>query len=415
MTFSKTLNIIFASAAILGAVSCGGNQDMPVVPDEQLEERMVNLSLSVLTADDASSVASRADEVNDSTYFEPESSIFEKIHTLRVIIVRPNGNVEHNRLFTLSNQGVVQYDDMKFLVVGGEKKKIYIVANEAAVNYDFNEIAGGYENTIENIVLEANNNGVLFDNSGESKTWIPMCTMREEYVRIPESILDEEQSVGPFILARSAIKFSFTVAGTNGGIAEDKFLDYYVTDVVFNCVANQEYLLPRATYSGWQTNPGKDPYPGLSGQFISYINDYVMPEGSKHLPVHIPGNLTTPVSRNVDKPISWSVPIYYCECWYNPSNPDVPNPYTMSIVVQAKDSKGDFLPETRLEFPPVTLLNLTTIPRNTHVVVKMRIWRENIEATVKLVPYIGVHLDPEFGFDTLIPHPSQEDNPTPQE
>ena len=48
---------------------------------------------------------------------------------------------------------------------------------------------------------------------------------------------------------------------------------------------------------------------------------------------------------------------------------------------------------------PVTLDNLPSLPRNTHVVVKMKLSDADLSLNVDLVPYKSVTLDPDFGLD----------------
>ncbi len=404
----KRLTIsLIATVAILGTVSCVNENmpDCPVVPVAEEDAPMVNLTFSVVAPSATSPATSRAAVVTDPdqyNYFqEPET--YEKIHTLRIIIVRPNGKVEHNKLFVLSDNGVVRYDDMTFKVssgtsssadLTGEEKTVYIIANEAATKYNFDAIDDTYvPGTIENITLAADPNGVLFDNSGDTKQWIPMCEKHTVFVKRPTSPQLEDQTVGPLYITRAAVKFEFSVCGTNGGFAFESFTDnYYVTDVTFYNIANQEYLLPRATYSDEKTNGPDTPYPDLSGLFIT---DYQIPDGTTHNELHIPGYLDEPIGRKYEEYISWSVPIYYCESQFNPT---AEKPYSLTMTVKAKDKDGNWIDESEYTFDPVALPNLGALPRNTIVKIKAAIWRDPLKITVELVPYVGVTLKPSFGF-----------------
>ena len=51
------------------------------------------------------------------------------MRTLRIIVVRPNGKVEHNRFLNLK-AAVELYQDENFRVTANETKRIYLIANE---------------------------------------------------------------------------------------------------------------------------------------------------------------------------------------------------------------------------------------------------------------------------------------------
>ena len=75
-------------------------------------------------------------------------SDYEKLRTLRVMIVHAGeektGVVEHNRMVLVEpSSGAILNDDLRFKVSSGERKHIYLFANEAAVSYDFSSIAEG--------------------------------------------------------------------------------------------------------------------------------------------------------------------------------------------------------------------------------------------------------------------------------
>ena len=116
----KALGVI--AGMLLAACAADDSGITPAVTPEG-QGRMVRLSMSVnvpdavATGEDGSrAVVTTPDENN---YFEREDSRYEKIYTLRVIIVRQELNiVEHNRMFVFGTDGVVRYDDLSFEVVG---------------------------------------------------------------------------------------------------------------------------------------------------------------------------------------------------------------------------------------------------------------------------------------------------------
>ena len=93
--------------------------------------------------------------------------------------------------------------------------------------------------------------------------------------------------------------------------------------------------------------------------------------------------------------------------WFRPCifakapNPTSTEPYslTMTISGKDKDSEGNDIFVDTHTFGPVELPNLPFLPRNTHVVINIHLTGTDIECTVKLVPYTGIWLDPDFGID----------------
>lgn len=415
LTFANILMLLLAA---LGCSSC--IYESPSESDDELTsgqlpgDVFLNLSVEVLTQ--LAEPSSRAnDKDNDTTYFEGAQTPYERIKTLRVIIVRGElnpglpdyfkkgtGLIEHNRLLVnISNTDDIDFGNEKlvFKVSGGEKKKIYLIANEASLkskcDLDFVEdfkVGELYPtDAIENLVIKADpSTGILYNNTGNERLYIPMSESHEIDVPVPENP-EEYHLYHNMFITRSAVKFSFSVAAVNGGIALDRFEDYYVTGFEFRNIADREYFLPRAVYKD-DINGEKTPSPGLEGK---YITEYEIPGGTIHKALTIPGNYDSPIPRDINTPLEWSVPLYFCESKYNPTS-DLP--YEIYMNVKAKDKDGKWIEGSEYTFGPATLPNLSLLPRNTHVKVAINIWKYHITAAVTLVPYIGVDLEPSFGF-----------------
>lgn len=104
------LPLLFASAGCSDTVG-------DVVP----ESVMVNLQINV-AASDIASPQTRAG-------YEEAQSDDERMRTLRIVVVRADGTIEHNRFLRLTS-AVERYGDETFRVYGREKKRIYLFANE---------------------------------------------------------------------------------------------------------------------------------------------------------------------------------------------------------------------------------------------------------------------------------------------
>ena len=104
-----------------GMVSCAdnGSPDEPEAPDTPLAE--LTLRVGALRSGD-NRARSQSDE------FEAPTFRHENIRFLRIIIVHPDGTVEHNRLLTFN--GRTDQVSYTFKVTPGETKQIYIVGNE---------------------------------------------------------------------------------------------------------------------------------------------------------------------------------------------------------------------------------------------------------------------------------------------
>lgn len=453
MTLKRFGHIALCLIAGLAGISCDGDRNA-ATPDPIPAENMVNLAFSVVAPDAVSQSESRAivTKPDKDNYFERENSKYERIHTLRIIILRPGtdfqgkpvkdkdgkpildpttGNpydkiIEHNRFFTLDDNGVVRYDDMNIKVHGGENKTIYIIANEDGINSnrpvgetvelskltpDAPYVAG----TIENIQIHADANGILYDNTDEAekKTYIPMSEIyKDVYIEMPKTPELREQKVGPFFITRAAVKFSFNIKSDYGE-------GLYLKSLTFNSLADKEYLLPKNTVyypekptfhkdnNSGSTDGIKNPSntgdtsidPDLSGRFIT---KYEIPDGTIHNQYTF--NLSTPL-QITEKNQSVELPeLYFCESkLINMSNE---NPYSVGITIAYYDVDSDGKKvEVLSTFNPVQLPNLPLLPRNTHVKVNIALTDGVLMLQVDLVPYIGIDLKPIFGFDELIPKP----------
>lgn len=137
MIFKSVKYKTFALLALL-ALGCAGchHSDDPCPPGgeepDALDPDQVMLCLNV-SFDDQDSQTRAGNDPDD--YVGPEGD-FEKISTLRVIILRDvsgdgtSGIVEANRLVMTNDEGRPLYDNLEFKVIANEKKRIYLIANE---------------------------------------------------------------------------------------------------------------------------------------------------------------------------------------------------------------------------------------------------------------------------------------------
>ncbi|MBQ8501758.1 MAG: hypothetical protein IJ494_05595 [Bacteroides sp.] len=336
------------------------------------EPVMVDLHLAVATAEMAGSASTRA----DTDYQLPEC-IGEQIQTVRIVIVRPTGEVECNRYLNMT-QATMQTDYYRFRVVANETKTVYLFVNENAqrqnydgqqvkiVNYNFGTIAEGetFPEAVEKLEVSLSEAyEQLKSGTGKQDVLLPMNE------RHSVTVTDQEQQKLLFV-TRAATKFTYIVTNrsdrpcTLSGIAIDK-------------MARREYYLPQSKISysyvavpSGSTDPDA-PYNTL-GQMD--LTNYSVPM--------VGTNEYYTFTQSVDRTIAAGAtvtidPIYLLEGKFNS--------YQTTLTINGV--------EVTAAFP-----NLGQLPRNTHVVVKAMIDERNHTWEVDLFPYIQSDiLAPDFG------------------
>ncbi len=123
---TSLLLLASASLALTGCINDAGLQCPPGEPS-------VVLRLSV---DTGMGGATRTDKGNPDRFDAPNGD-FETVNTLRVIIVHnlnsagTQGRVEANRFVRTNEQGAPMFDNLEFQVFSEERKRIFLIANEA--------------------------------------------------------------------------------------------------------------------------------------------------------------------------------------------------------------------------------------------------------------------------------------------
>lgn len=95
----------------------------------------VYLDINVALRDASASGRSVSGRAEEEMYGEVTEA--EKMHTLRVILVRPDGRVEHNVYLDLKNASVSdRYGKIRLKVQGNEEKTIYLLGNEGSASVE---------------------------------------------------------------------------------------------------------------------------------------------------------------------------------------------------------------------------------------------------------------------------------------
>ncbi len=385
-------------AALLAA--CSAEEPAPA-PDD--ETRMVEFILGIYAGEpgNGNSGRSRAGEEvvpNDTTYFEPPVTDQERMHTLRVIIVRPNGEVEKNEYISkvFPEAGLSTFGNYRAKVIAGETKRVWLIANEAAVPFNFENINEGstFPNVaVEAITLSCAPGKPLIDNTGTVKTNLPMSEVFDIPVKaLPENgeitEADREQRAELFI-TRATVKFSFHIKATDTPSSP-----YTIEEIAIDNVGDRQYFMPNGvTYTPVKYLTEWDPgYDKVSSYSDRWITAYNVPSGAVNSPISfLPGNAFTFGTDYVP-----NTEFHYAPALYFPETKLAEG---KKYVVRIRlDGDKDFCAEAELP-------NLPSLPRNTHVKVNITLAHSDLRCQVDVVPYTAVPLNPEFGFDELLPRP----------
>lgn len=346
----------------LGGGTCENNGKAP----------LVNLNISVALPD-VPGALTRQGGAETRAQYEPAQGDNERMHTLRIVIVRPDGTVEANRMIDLteaSRPAQERYGKEEFLVVAKETKRVYLFVNENTgvtstatnstrklVDCDLSEssIKAGHlfpVNKIRGLKIR------LEEDNEQIEGPLPMSEMHE--VRVEDKDMEETLPV-----TRAAVKFTFNIINKSGREATLKGLR-------INKMANEEWYMPRAQYN----DPENETLIGRE------VKDYDVPASGYYTYQVLDPKEEHKLTENAEKKLS---PIYLLEGKY--TDPEDSRNYSVEMTVNGIESKR-------------YLDNLPTLPRNTHVVINVVMTRNDIEVEVQMVPYSEVNLEPTFGLNT---------------
>lgn len=326
---------------------------------------LVNLDISVALSD-ISDVQTRA---ADADYADTANEN-EKMHTLRVVIVRPNWTVEENRLIDFRDAVTLAHTVAKpFRVVGNERKQIYLFVNEHTeaasenpavssrklVDADFGQIEVGslFPTSIEKLKIRLDGDTEQLDGP------LPMSE-RHEYL-----VSEKPNQSCRLFVTRAAVKFTFCVINESSD-------SITLNGLNIEKMAREEWYMPRARY-------GMDE---VTGQ--QKITEYEVPAGVGYYTYKM--NLSSDGGVTVESGGERLLaPVYLLEGKYIDEPDSEGRNYSVEMTVN-NVTRRHYLPE------------LEALPRNTHVVVNIRCDADaEVTCTVDVIPYSEKILEPEFG------------------
>ena len=421
MIFKHRFTLI-ALMTLLMASLAGCSQDEPSQPDVKNDGVILRLAI-----DTGLNPSSRADAPD---FFEKPDGDFEKMYTLRVILINNENEIEANKLVRTTEYGSPINDNLEFKVKSGNKS-IYLVANEASLTVP-DDYAGSYDSgkypnataflddmfkvnsTFSSSILS--NWLVSLPGNGQQEVTQSMYTDNPNANGLPltefftfnvgatpeHNQYDETQTVQLF-LTRAAAKatFNINVDGNYKGSGVN------VTGIRLNGLNVQQYVFPnKATYAvknedGTIETIEKEAviYPGLPSaikQVNRFLTSFATPERhfqatGASMVMNLPEKDFVEIKAGAKETFG---PVYFTESL-------MPNT-TARFNVQVQLDGENWLDAKPLgvgDGNNILLVNgAQAIARNTHLQINIGFTDNDITATVSLVPYIGVELKPTFGF-----------------
>lgn len=422
---SQILLLLFAATVSLTAmVSCSqSEEDQPAI----VTDGYVDLKLAV-SIPEAADMPRQSYELNDA-YPGAEMPVGkrEMINCLRIIIVDNSGKVEANTLIT-QEQESLRVISRKFRVKANEMKTVYLLANEPmfpelGINnityYDLAPEGRQVSDQLLNMVMELSAAQLASIN-------LPMTAVYRLPVYLKytgEKI--ETVEYNDLKVMRDATKFTVEIRNEQpqGQFVENPF-KIQVSDMSVTSISDRSYLFPHIgrgnsanielysqTYlqNGNVVETATGTAPVISGgsnkpldlSYSDFFRDnYIMPEGAAYRQWQAPEGYSTVV---IGKNETHRYPSFYGNESINLADGNQKYYFNCTLV----DTEGKEVGKYTKELP-----NLSSLPRNTHVVIKATFKPQKQTLTVTVVPYVGVTLDPVFGLPTP---PQPEPDPDEEE
>lgn len=321
----------------------------------------------------------------------------EKMSTLRIVVLHPDGTVEHNRFIDFG--GSMQSEYTRFLEVRpNEKKSIFLIANEISISSDLHA------------ALEAYTTGKQgFGEAVGGVSFVPDYSRPLPMSSVYEVEIGDVGRECRFYLVRAAAKFTFRFTNRRSGAVA-------VNSIAVSDIADETYLMPRKIaptmmfreseqspleelyWIDWlkrvsdesQQNPDDK---GLADR-RGWIFDYDIPKTAhRSVTVQAPDDFRVAglvYDMGVPRPGTAVFPAFFLpesKSLKADSGSYGEQEYFMTL------SMTDSSNETKTFRCPFD--NLKSLFRNTHVTVDILLHEKGIQ--VDVIPYSEVVLRPEFG------------------
>lgn len=149
----------------------------------------------------------------------------EKMSTLRIVVLHPDGSVEHNRFVDFGSAMQTEYTRL-LEVRPDEKKSIWLIANENSVSSDLHDALEAYTAGKQGFGEAAGNLSFVLDPARP----LPMTSFYE--VQTEETDMECR-----FFLVRTAAKFTFRFTNRRSGAVT-------IDSIAVSDIAEESYLMP---------------------------------------------------------------------------------------------------------------------------------------------------------------------------
>ena len=352
---------MFGGLMCLSVAGCSFSEETPA------RQGLVDLKLNVALSDGMASTRGYEDPANTG----------EVMNSLRFIIVRPDGTVEHNRYLDADDfNPTTRYGYETFQVVDSEDKLVYLFVNEETTTIsNLNSAGAATTYTSLQARLAAITPGTQFP-TAEVTGWLVSLSSKDAELALPLPMNECHKVVVPSMneatvvekdlwVTRAATKFTYRI------VNQTRLTTLSLSKLTIDRMAWQEYYLlnPNSAtgnpYTNWEVTNYTVPSPqGTNNGYYQFERAY---------------DITLPQNKMVVLPS-----IYLLEGKYENTG-DTRN-YGTTLKINGRDF-NKMLP------------NNSNLPRNTHVVVTVTLKDVDSDVTweVDLYPYTAITLDPIFG------------------
>ncbi len=377
--------------ALLAALSLTGCvYEYSSEPDGE-KERDLFLLLKVALTEEGTPVATttRAEDVDyELPSFDPE-----KLHTLRVIIVdKATNRIVHNRFERMSSPTTIS-SSLRFKVDFSTDYYVYLIGNEEGFpginakevfSDNMKEGTAYMVDALEKLVITGTPGQPPINNNGETKTPIPMSekfeirTIDKPEKRSETGTYDMSKTL---FITRAFSKFTFNLFRSADYQGDNEIK---LEKIKLYGLGSKEYLLPNETeYVPSKYEESTNRYEGR------YIKSFAVPANS---PV---SEWEYPAFRSVD---AATLPVW-SEQNAGMGRKLEPQFYFAESLGLAGDDK--FMCSITFDgkeyLKPLTLPNLPSLPRNTHVVVNIIVGNHGaLIFKVKVLPWEPRYLEIDF-------------------
>lgn len=384
------LNILHSIVACIAVfalpfvVSCSQDQSFP----DDTGEATLLLNIEAIEASGA------------GTAMLPDN---EKMHNIRVVILTPDGIVEHNKFYDLEEAQIQKSVLLK--VAPGNGKKIFLFANEECVNAvegidgKTNSLTAFFDSySAGDSGFETAVNRLYFAPDYTGGKYIPMSSV---YV---EDIPRQETVEKTFYVVRVATKFTvnfFNLRGEDVCIdklsiayhADKNFLMAHVKDTPQN-----QAVLGGKTWINWlkevsDASSENDDY--TATEAAGWLKDYELPAlADKRQTYTNTTRLTVAAAEFDENNLEDITPGKTTQVFYLPES--------MNLKSGTADGEQEYILSVNIEGASEqferTIPNLKALFRNTNVVLNITM-DKNMEIMVEVIPFTSVEVNPDFGLN----------------